>query len=141
MSVGTEIRRRRREKGLTGAQLAARAGMSPSAVSQIETGKRTPSSTSVTKLAEALEVGVGVLYPKAEPPLFEDDQAAWQQVREVLDSLSDTELDQLHEEQLDQLDELRAEGEKDSLEYGRVIVGLSRTFHEKQTRKKSRTLA
>jgi transcriptional regulator with XRE-family HTH domain len=62
--IGEEVRRRREELGLTGAQLAAKAGMAPSAVSQIETGKRTPSSASVMKLAAALNVEVGELYPK-----------------------------------------------------------------------------
>jgi transcriptional regulator with XRE-family HTH domain len=68
--IGEEVRRRRRELGLTGAQLAARAGMAPSAVSQIETGKRTPSSTSVIKLASALGAEVADLFPKTQPPLF-----------------------------------------------------------------------
>ncbi len=62
--IGEEVRRRREELGLTGAQLAERAGLAPSAVSQIETGKRTPSSASVLKLAEGLGVEVGELYPK-----------------------------------------------------------------------------
>jgi transcriptional regulator with XRE-family HTH domain len=62
--IGEEVRRRREELGLTGAQLAEKAGMAPSAVSQIETGKRTPSSASVMKLAAALSVEVGELYPK-----------------------------------------------------------------------------
>jgi transcriptional regulator with XRE-family HTH domain len=63
--IGEEIRRRRQEKGLTGVQLAAKAGMAPSAVSQIETGRRTPNSASVIKLAEALECEVADLFPKA----------------------------------------------------------------------------
>jgi len=67
--IGKEVRRRREELGLTGAQLAARAGMAPSAVSQIETGRRTPSSTSVIKLAAALNIDAGDLYPKAQAPL------------------------------------------------------------------------
>jgi transcriptional regulator with XRE-family HTH domain len=68
--IGEEVRRRREDLGLTGAQLAARAGMAPSAVSQIETGKRTPSSASVVKLAEGLGVEIGDLYPKkAQAPL------------------------------------------------------------------------
>ncbi len=66
--IGEEVRRQREELGLTGAQLATRAGMAPSAVSQIETGKRTPSSTSVIKLAAALGVEVGELYPKDVSP-------------------------------------------------------------------------
>jgi transcriptional regulator with XRE-family HTH domain len=73
MHIGEEIRRRREEQELTGFQLAVKAGMAPSAVSQIETGKRVPSSASVVKLAEALGVDVGELYPKAQIPLpFED---------------------------------------------------------------------
>jgi|SRR5918995_3191177 transcriptional regulator with XRE-family HTH domain len=63
--IGEEIRRRRREKGLTGVQLAAKAGMAPSAISQIETGRRSPHSASVMKLAAALECEVADLYPKA----------------------------------------------------------------------------
>ncbi len=74
--IGQEVRRRREELGLTGAQLAARAGMAPSAVSQIETGKRTPSSASVIKLAEALGVEVGSLFPKAQAPLPLEQEAA-----------------------------------------------------------------
>jgi transcriptional regulator with XRE-family HTH domain len=68
--IGEEIRRRRQEKGLTGVQLAAKAGMAPSAISQIETGRRSPLSASVMKLAAALECEVADLYPKApQPPL------------------------------------------------------------------------
>jgi transcriptional regulator with XRE-family HTH domain len=63
--IGEEIRQRRRQLGLTGTELAVKAGMAPSAVSQIETGKRSPNSTSVMKLAEALGVEVADLYPKA----------------------------------------------------------------------------
>ena len=67
--IGEEVRRRREELGLTGAQLALRADMAPSAVSQIETGKRTPNSTSVIKLAAALGVEVADLFPKGQVQL------------------------------------------------------------------------
>src|SRR5215218_9114950 len=68
--IGEEVRRQREELGLTGAQLAARASLAPSAVSQIETGRRNPSSMSVMKLADALGVEVGELDPnKAQAPL------------------------------------------------------------------------
>lgn len=71
--IGEKVRRLREERGLTGAQLAGRAGLAPSAVSQIETGKRTPSSASVIKLAAALSVEVGELYPKGVSQLsFEE---------------------------------------------------------------------
>src|SRR5215212_4058909 len=68
-NVGEQIRRRREDKGWTGLQLAVKAGMAPSAVSQIETGKRNPNSASLVKLASALGVDVGDLYPKAQAPL------------------------------------------------------------------------
>jgi transcriptional regulator with XRE-family HTH domain len=73
--IGEEVRRRRERLGLTGAQLAGRAGLAPSAVSQIETGKRTPNSASVIKLATALGTGVGDLYPKGQAPLPDFDDA------------------------------------------------------------------
>jgi transcriptional regulator with XRE-family HTH domain len=81
--IGEEVRRRREGLNLTGAQLAARAGMAPSAISQIETGKRTPSSASVIKLAEALGAEVGDLYPKkvqAPLPLEPDGGALLERV-------------------------------------------------------------
>ena len=76
--IGEAVRRRREELRLTGAQLAEKAGMAPSAVSQIETGKRTPSSSSVVKLAAALGVEVGDLFPKGQASLpdFEDERRA-----------------------------------------------------------------
>lgn len=80
--VGEEVRRRREELGLTGAQLAQRASMAPSAVSQIETGKRSPSSNSVVKLAEALGVEVGDLFPLDQAPLWSGESA--EERRELL---------------------------------------------------------
>ena len=71
--IGQEVRRRREELGLTGAELAARSGLSPGAVSQIENGKRTPGSTTVMKLAQGLGVEVADLFPKkAQAPLFRE---------------------------------------------------------------------
>src|SRR5215212_2535510 len=67
--VGPQIRRLRKAKGWTVAQLAVYAGMSPSAVSQIETGRRSPTAASMSKLAAALEVEVAALFPLAQTPL------------------------------------------------------------------------
>ena len=68
--IGPQIRRLRKAKNWSVAQLAVYAGMSPSAVSQIETGRRSPTATSMTKLAKALEVEVQDLFPKAQPRLL-----------------------------------------------------------------------
>jgi transcriptional regulator with XRE-family HTH domain len=67
--VGAEIRRLRQARGWTGAQLAVYAGMAPSAISQIETGRRSPNAGSLEKIATALEVAVVDLFPKAQSPL------------------------------------------------------------------------
>lgn len=50
------LREVREERGLSQAQLAARAGLQPAAVSHFETGGRKPSFENLVKLAEALSV-------------------------------------------------------------------------------------
>ncbi len=75
------LRRMRTEKGLSQAKLAARAGLDPSTVNQIERGAREASAATLRKLADALDVGLyelleGEPSPKAsrrsslEPSLF-----------------------------------------------------------------------
>ncbi len=70
--VGAEIRRLRQERGWTGAQLAVYAGMAPSAISQIETGRRSPNAGSLEKIAKALNVEVVDLFPLAQAPLLHE---------------------------------------------------------------------
>lgn len=72
--VGPQIRRLRKANDWTVAQLAVYADMSPSAVSQIETGRRSPTSASLEKLAEALGVGVRDLFPLDLPPLLDEEE-------------------------------------------------------------------
>jgi len=81
--IGEEIRRRRQEQGLTIPQLAAIAGMSPSSISQIETGKRSPHSVSVIKLAAALECEVADLYPEAASQLSLEDVPTLEELHNV----------------------------------------------------------
>jgi transcriptional regulator with XRE-family HTH domain len=69
-----EIKRLRREKGWNQTELAFHASLAPSVISQVENGKRNPSAGTLKKLADALGVEVGDLFPKAEAPLpFEED--------------------------------------------------------------------
>lgn len=74
--VGQEVKRLREARGWIQAKLAVEAGMAPSAVNQIENGKRSPSASSLSKLARALDVEVADLFPKAQAPLpdFEDER-------------------------------------------------------------------
>ena len=67
--VGQEIRRLREAKGWNQPKLAVEAGVAVSGVSQIENGKRNPNSSTLMKLAAALDVEVADLFPKAQSPL------------------------------------------------------------------------
>lgn len=70
--VGGEIKRLREELNMSQPQVAVKAGVAVSAVSQIENGRRSPNLSTLEKIAGALEVGVVDLLPKVEPPLFEE---------------------------------------------------------------------
>ncbi len=67
-----QLRRLRKERGLSQARLAARADLNPTTVNQVETGQRAPTVQTLEKLAAALEVNVADLLesesPKAAAP-------------------------------------------------------------------------
>jgi transcriptional regulator with XRE-family HTH domain len=63
-AIGHNIRRLRDEKGWNQTELGFRAGASPSIISLIENGKRNPSTATLAKIAEALDVDVVDLFPK-----------------------------------------------------------------------------
>lgn len=60
-SFRVQLAAQRELRGLTQAQLGAKAGIAPGAVSHFETGQRLPSLESVVKLADALECSVDSL--------------------------------------------------------------------------------
>ncbi len=69
-----KIRELRIERGLSQAKLAARAGVDPSTINQIERGARNASPLTLRKLAQALDVSLydlleGEPHPKAGRPL------------------------------------------------------------------------
>jgi transcriptional regulator with XRE-family HTH domain len=51
----------RERRGLTQAELGAKAGMAPGAISHFETGQRLPSLESAVRLADALECSIDYL--------------------------------------------------------------------------------
>jgi HTH-type transcriptional regulator, competence development regulator len=67
--VGQEIRRLREAKGWSQPKLAVEAGVAVSGVSQIENGKRNPDSSTLVKLARALDVDVRDFFPKTQTSL------------------------------------------------------------------------
>ncbi len=66
--LGAGIRAERLRRGLTLTQLAERAGLSPSALSQIERGVTDPSISSLRRIANALEIGFFQFLVQAGPP-------------------------------------------------------------------------
>jgi transcriptional regulator with XRE-family HTH domain len=76
VNVGRWVRRIRRERELSQAALAERAGMAKNSINKIERGHMNPSSESVVRLANAMDVPVATLYaeepelalPKSEAP-------------------------------------------------------------------------
>jgi transcriptional regulator with XRE-family HTH domain len=64
-----EVKRLRQKREWNQTELAYHAGLAPSVISQIENGKRDPSARTLRKLADALGVEVGDLFPKAQAPL------------------------------------------------------------------------
>jgi transcriptional regulator with XRE-family HTH domain len=81
-----ELRRLRKQRGLTQAKLAVQAGLDPSSLSQIETGARQPNTRTLEKLAGVLGVEVVDLFPKAQeaPRPLEQPPTARPEVRQWL---------------------------------------------------------
>lgn len=65
-AIGREIRHRRARIGLTGADLASAAGVSPGMMSKIETGGISPSLTSLQSIARALNTPLATLFAASE---------------------------------------------------------------------------
>ncbi len=69
-----EVRRLRQAREWNQTELAFHAGLAPSVISQIENGKRSPNASTLEKLAKALGVSVGDLFPKIQAPLPFDEK-------------------------------------------------------------------
>jgi transcriptional regulator with XRE-family HTH domain len=61
VSFAENLRRRRKELGLSQEQLGARASIQMADISRYESGSRDPRITTVARLAEALDVSIGDL--------------------------------------------------------------------------------
>ncbi len=67
MDIGKKIQQIRKEKGMTQQQLADKAGIARSRIGQYESGARKePKLDALTKIANALDVGLADLIPEAE---------------------------------------------------------------------------
>jgi transcriptional regulator with XRE-family HTH domain len=66
VSFAENLRRRRKELGLSQEQLGARASIQMADISRYESGGRDPRLSTVARLAEALEVSIGDLLARSE---------------------------------------------------------------------------
>jgi transcriptional regulator with XRE-family HTH domain len=76
---GQVIRRYRQWKQLSRRELAARAGLSPVFLGEIERGEKDPSSHSLSSVARALDVPLSELYLRVATRLDADGNDRWQQ--------------------------------------------------------------
>ncbi len=83
--VGVLVRARRRERGMTQADLAARVGKSPSYISALESGGTSPSLMALRHIAEALDTVIGYFFEEqnANGPANEVANGAPARVRVV----------------------------------------------------------
>lgn len=61
----------RENKGLTQLQLAKNAGITPAAISQIESGDRIPGLLTVIKIADVLQISIDALIGRSKETLYE----------------------------------------------------------------------
>lgn len=73
-TLGEEIRRVRKDRGLTQGQLANRTDLSRSLISRIESGSAAPSIPSLYKIANALNVRIGSLFVNIPQQIRERDR-------------------------------------------------------------------
>jgi len=68
-SFGTRLRAAREIQKMTQTELASRAGLTPAAISQLESDEREPAFKTLTRLAAALQTSVGFLLGEHRPIL------------------------------------------------------------------------
>lgn len=64
MNIGEQIKKYRKEAGLSQKQLGQKLGVSQQHIAQYENGKRIPKIETINNIAGALQIGVRRLYPE-----------------------------------------------------------------------------
>lgn len=75
MSVGSNIRKIRKLRGISQEELAERIGLTRSQISNIESGRRSTSAKRMSQIAEVLKCRVSDFYDKTEE--LERDDEKW----------------------------------------------------------------
>ncbi len=95
---GTELRKLRKDRGYTQAELAKLAKISEAYVSVLETGEKKPTDRVITKLSDALNVEENrllITVGKVKMDLFETLTIGRDEFSELLTHLSDKEWEEL----------------------------------------------
>ncbi len=82
-TVGLLVRRWRHEQGLSVTEVAARADMSHSYLTQIEVGRSVPTETMIKKLAIAFGVPAGVLLGDIYAPVIPESLIKWAEIDKI----------------------------------------------------------
>ena len=82
MNLGSLLRQRRKDKGLTLKEVAERAGLSEGFLSQVENNVKAPSVPNLMKVCEALGAEMGLLFEdlKNQQSLFVVRKEDWQEM-------------------------------------------------------------
>ena len=70
LEIGSRLRRRRKEKGLSIATLAERSGVSTGLISQIERDMVSPTVVSIFRIAQALDTNISYFFSAPEEPSY-----------------------------------------------------------------------
>jgi transcriptional regulator with XRE-family HTH domain len=83
--IATRIKEARKVLNMSQGELAEKAGLTPSAISQFESGDRAPSYESLTKLSTALKVDLNFLSGKDESNESSDIQVLFRDLKSLTD--------------------------------------------------------
>jgi transcriptional regulator with XRE-family HTH domain len=79
------IKKVRRAKNISQLQLSGRANISQSFLASLESGKKQPSVVTIIKIAQALRINPGDLFPRT----VHDNEAARKQIKDEIKNLLD----------------------------------------------------
>jgi transcriptional regulator with XRE-family HTH domain len=69
MTIGRNLRRLRKDRGLSQLVLSEKSGIAQPSISDVETGRREPHHATLKRLADALGVGVVEFFEEGRPPV------------------------------------------------------------------------
>lgn len=108
MDLGNNIKKYRKEAGLTQKDLAEILGVAIGTIQQYELGKRQPRLEMINRIARALGIGIRRLYPDFQ---MED----WKQTETYQNARLQNKLDPLRSDLLSYFQELNEEGKKEAV--------------------------